>query len=337
MQSAPPVAAPNPVTTAAAQTASNQQTAITQQELNQTNQVNQNGTSTYAQTGVNADGTPQFTQTTALSAPNQQIFSTGQASEQNLADAAKSLTGQAAAQLSTPFSVDQGIADKIDSIGKTQLDPQWAAATTAEDAKLANEGVTPGSEAYNNDMVSFNAAKNSAYNQLYLQGDAQAESESLANQNQNINEISALMSGSQVATPTFSSTPQTSVAGTDVAGITQNSYLDANQQAQQSVAANNATMGGLFGLAGAGAQMVGSMYGVPGKTSDRRLKRDIARVGTLDNGLPVYLYRYKEGGPFEIGLMAQDVEDVHPEAVATMPNGFKAVYYDLATQSAERV
>ncbi len=69
------------------------------------------------------------------------------------------------------------------------------------------------------------------------------------------------------------------------------------------------------------------------KSSDARLKEDIRWVGTLDNGLPVYLYRYKQGGPFEIGLMAQDVEKVTPEAV-TRVNGFKVVNYKMAMESA---
>lgn len=331
MQDAPAVAPPDPTTTAAAQTASNQATATTQTELNRINQVSPTGTSSYSVTGTNADGTPQYTQTTALSAPEQSIFDTGQAAEQNVANAAKSLSANAATTLSTPFNADQAIADKIDSIGKTQLDPQWAASDAKQAATLANEGVQPGSEAYNNAMVSYNAGKNSSYNQLYLQGDAQAQSEALANRNSDVNTLGALMSGSQVATPTFSSVPQTSVAGTDVSGIDQNSYLDANQQAQQSVAANNATMGGLFSLAGTGVQALGAAYGMPAKPSDRRLKTDIKRVGTLDNGLPVYLYRYKSGGPFEIGLMS---DDVPRDTVVTMPSGFEAVRYDLATREA---
>ena len=68
------------------------------------------------------------------------------------------------------------------------------------------------------------------------------------------------------------------------------------------------------------------------KSSDARLKTDVKRVGALDNGLPVYLYRYKNGGPFEIGLMAQDVEKVTPVAV-THVNGFKAVDYKMAVES----
>lgn len=329
MQSAPPVAAPDPVATANAQTASNKSTAITQAELNHTDQTNPTGSSTWQQIGTNADGTPRFQQTTSLSAPEQGIFNTNETTKQNLANIGSTQSAKMGALLNTPFSVDQSIADKITSLGKTNLDPQWAAATTKQQSDLANQGIMPGSEAYDNAMRSFNASKSQAYNNLYLQGDAQAEQESLANRNQPINEISALLSGSQVATPSFQSTPQTSVAGTDVAGITQNAYLDANQQAQQSVAANNAMMGGLFGFAGTGLQAGAYMYG-PGKSSDRRLKTDISRVGTLPNGLPVYLYRYKAGGPFEIGLMAQDVEQVRPHAVVTGADGYKAVRYEEA-------
>jgi hypothetical protein len=244
--------------------------------------------------------------------------------------------------MSTPFNADQAIANKIDSIGKTQLDPQWAANDSKQAAMLANQGITPGSEAYNNAMTSYNAAKNSAYNQLYLQGDAQAQSEALANRNSDVNTLGALLSGSQVNTPTFQSTPQTSVAGTDVAGITQNSYLDANQQAQQSVAANNAMMGGLFSLAGTGATAA-IKYSDPslkeGVDADGREKvgeldtDGREKVGELDNGLPVYLYKYKSGGPPEIGLMADDVEKKVPEAVMGDAFGFRGVNYTAAARA----
>ena len=52
--------------------------------------------------------------------------------------------------------------------------------------------------------------------------------------------------------------------------------------------------------------------------SDRRAKTDIRKVGTLDNGLNVYAYRYKSGGPVQIGVMAQEVAEVNPSAVANI-------------------
>jgi hypothetical protein len=51
--------------------------------------------------------------------------------------------------------------------------------------------------------------------------------------------------------------------------------------------------------------------------------------GTLDNGLPVYTYRYLGNPQIEMGLMAQDVELVNPEAVEEI-SGFKAVHYGRA-------
>lgn len=60
--------------------------------------------------------------------------------------------------------------------------------------------------------------------------------------------------------------------------------------------------------------------------SDIRLKTDIKRVGVTDGGLPVYTYRYVWGGPVQMGVMAQDVEKVMPEAVTEI-SGFKAVDY----------
>jgi hypothetical protein len=60
--------------------------------------------------------------------------------------------------------------------------------------------------------------------------------------------------------------------------------------------------------------------------SDRRVKTDIVRIGAMDNGLPLYSFRYKGKPEFHMGLMAQDVEKVKPEAVIEI-NGIKHVNY----------
>ena len=83
--------------------------------------------------------------------------------------------------------------------------------------------------------------------------------------------------------------------------------------------------------ANAQMQAIGSMASSAMMLSDRRMKRDIKRVGTLDNGLPIYVFRYKAGGPVQIGLMAQDVERVKPHAVGEI-NGVKHVNYGEAVR-----
>lgn len=62
-------------------------------------------------------------------------------------------------------------------------------------------------------------------------------------------------------------------------------------------------------------------------SSDRRLKRDIVKLYDREDGIGVYLYRYIWSPLRYIGVMAQEVLKVKPEAVVTMPDGYYAVYY----------
>ena len=70
---------------------------------------------------------------------------------------------------------------------------------------------------------------------------------------------------------------------------------------------------------------------VPGEgcvfTSDRRLKRDLVALGTLDNGLALYRFRYTWSDIVYVGVMAQDVLLVQPDAVVTGADGFYRVDY----------
>lgn len=61
--------------------------------------------------------------------------------------------------------------------------------------------------------------------------------------------------------------------------------------------------------------------------SDVRLKEDIHRVGTNHLGLGVYRYRYKGLEGIYEGVMAQEVEVMHPDAIHPWPGGYKAVNY----------
>ena len=67
--------------------------------------------------------------------------------------------------------------------------------------------------------------------------------------------------------------------------------------------------------------------------SDKRLKENIRPVGKLDNGLTVYAFNYKGQDVTQIGLIAQEVAEVIPEAVKEGEDGFLRVNYDLATRS----
>lgn len=248
-----------------------------------------------------------------------------------MADIGNSQSAKIGALLNTPLNLNTATEDKINQLGAARLDPRFQKESAALDTSLINKGIRPGSAAWNDAQTQFSQQKNDAYNQLYLTGRGQGAQEALTERNQPINEISALLSNSQVSQPGFTNTPTPGVAPTDVIGAQQQSLNQQNVGYQGELAQNNALMSGLFGLGSAG--LGGWAYG-GFKGSDRRTKTDIKKVGQLDNGQPVYKYRYKNGGLMELGLMAQDVEKSIPDAVIETPEGLKAVDYDRATESA---
>jgi hypothetical protein len=86
---------------------------------------------------------------------------------------------------------------------------------------------------------------------------------------------------------------------------------------QANQAASN--MGGLFNLAGS--------LGSAALLSDRRLKSNIVRIGTHPLGIGVY--EYDIFGTRQRGVMADEVEQVRPEAVITRDDGFQMVNYGM--------
>jgi hypothetical protein len=146
--------------------------------------------------------------------------------------------------------------------------------------------------------------------------------EAYQQRNQPLNEITALLGGSQVQSPSWMNNPQSQIATTDIGGLINQNF---NQQQQNYQTANSnwqSMMGGILGL-GAGAM----------KMSDERLKKNVDRVGTVfafnedaeRKKLPIYEYEYKQGnGERHVGPMAQDVEKVDRGAVHDV-GGRKAI------------
>jgi electron transfer flavoprotein alpha subunit len=61
--------------------------------------------------------------------------------------------------------------------------------------------------------------------------------------------------------------------------------------------------------------------------SDTRLKRDITQLGELDSGINLYRYRYLWSDTIYVGVMAQEVAAVAPEAVQRGAYGYMSVDY----------
>jgi hypothetical protein len=315
--------APDPVKTAEAQAQMNKETAVAQAGLNSTNQVTPYGNLTYSESGTWSDGTPRFTATQTLSPNEQKLYDTNSVTEQNIAQIGQDQSARIGALLSSPVDLsNEAVEGRLAELGQKRLDPMFAQREDQLRTSLLNRGIREGSEAFNREMGQFGQGRNDAYNQLFLSGRGQAVQEALASRNQPINEITALMSGSQVQAPNFVGTPQTPVSGVDYAGLVRDNY-NAKLQSQ------NAMMGGLMGLGG--SLLGGWARGGFPMPSDRRAKEDIRRIGTADNGLPIYVYRYKGQRTHQIGFMADEVREVRPEAVVSV-GGLDHVRYDLAVR-----
>ena len=144
---------------------------------------------------------------------------------------------------------------------------------------------------------------------------AQFLSEQYAQRQAPINEITALMSGSQVQQPTWANTASSQIPTTDYAGLTNNRFSQDMANYQQSSQNFNQIMGGIFGA-------------VSGLTRSDRREKDVGpKLGTIfaagpdgERPLPIHEYKYKDdpAAISHVGPMAQDVEKVDRGAVKTI-------------------
>jgi Chaperone of endosialidase len=72
----------------------------------------------------------------------------------------------------------------------------------------------------------------------------------------------------------------------------------------------------------------GGGRGGGGRRSDLRLKHDIVLLGRLEDGLGYYRFVYNGGHTTYVGVMAQEVQTVVPEAVTHGADGYMQVSYD---------
>jgi hypothetical protein len=328
-----PPAAPNPIMAAGAQTSSDVSTALANAHLNNANVIGPNGSTTFNQNGnfttiAGPDGKtyniPQYEQRTTLSPGQQQIYDQSVSNEIRMGQVAGNQLNKVGDILSSPINTN-GIPGLVGSVNQpglqtsfgandfsadrkrvedamyARLEPRLQQDRASLDSRLRNQGLTPGSEAYNRAMdqtgrdatdarlqvigaggqeqsrlFSMDAQRaafgNASLQQMYqnaLEG-ANLNNQTAAQELQTrmairqapLNEISALMSGSQVNAPQTVSYRPSNLAGTDVMGAIYNSAALNNQNYAQQSAQSNAMIGGLAGLGG--SLITGGMAGGAG-------------------------------------------------------------------------
>lgn len=332
-----PPAPPDYAGAAQAQGAANIEAARAQGQINNPNVYSPYGTQTVTWTGDQ----PTLTQT--LDPQEQAILNQNRQVRQQLGGVA----GQGAQALGNVIGRNVSFAGAPAAPGSATdtrtkvIDAMMARVNEDTDRKAAElnsnlvaAGIRPGTKAYDDQMALLERGRTDARNQAFLasgqeasrdfgmdaQRRQQAISEYLAQRQVPLNEITALLSGSQVqnpfAVPGYAQNAQVAPAPTFAATQALGDYnTDVyNVRAQQAAQLQQ----GLFGLGGAGA--MGFML------SDRRLKSNIVRIGTHPLGIGVY--EYDMFGRRERGVMADEVKAVMPLAVGQLGD-YEAVDYDL--------
>ena len=290
--------------------AANQKLQLMGQYGSMTNQVTPYGKISYAPTYLDNQGNPianpaditdpnmlrQWTQTMTLSPEQQAMYNQNQALNQTLGDIATTGVGQVQRSMDNPLDFSQNQA--LQTPGQLQqqasnaayqnaaqyLDPQFKQSNAQLANRLANQGITQGSEAYNNAMLNAGNAQQQAYesarNQAYIQGMSGAQqqyAQGLGTRQQQIaeqqvlrqdplNTLNAIRSGQQmqvaqmpqvgVSNPAgLNSATQQGTAGPDMLGAVtaQGQYNQGLYNAQSAAAAqtNAAAIGAAGSVIGA--------------------------------------------------------------------------------------
>jgi len=223
--------------------------------------------------------------------------------------------------------------DRVVNNTMARVDTDLGQQREAKQSELIAAGLRPGTEAYEREMTRIDRTRTDALQQAQLAGGQEASrdfgldaerrrtaiAELLAQRQTPLNEVTALMSGSQVSNPFAGGLGYqggATVGAAPVFGAAQAQEQAAQDAYNTRAGAWGNMMSGLFRLGGAA---IGA--------SDRRLKRDIRRIGTHRLGIGLYEWTYVWGERAR-GVMADEVETVLPEAVLTI-NGYKAVNYAM--------
>lgn len=198
----------------------------------------------------------------------------------------------------------------------SRLNPQWAQQGEQMQAQLANQGLDPNSQAYRTASQQFGQQKNDAYssamNNAIGMGTQYGLQQQAQNASQGIQGLNALHGFLNM--PSFGAAGQAQAAPYMSAAEAAAGMLDkTNAQNSQNGA----------DAAGGAMSMVGSIF------SDERLKEDVQRLSAeAEPGIPLASFRFKGGTQRHVGVIAQDVEKVRPDAVHTdAATGFKKVDY----------
>lgn len=265
---------PDPTATSNTQQQYNTTAAQTQNQTNSYNQSNPYGSMTYAADPNSPSG---YTLNTSLSAPNQGLLNTqfgnqGTAGQTagSLFNTAGNLASNAAGMYSQPYDLNaasEATAKNLNSWQQAYNQPIFDQQSSNLEAQLRNQGLAPGTEAYNNAKNLLARNQGDVTNQYLTQNQGQAYSQALQSYQTPLQTVGGLLGEAtgagayaQPTGPTFANTPTAQIQPANYQGAVASNYAG-------QVANNNAMWNGIGQLGGAAVNLatgggVGNLSGM---------------------------------------------------------------------------
>jgi len=303
------------------------------------NQNNPYGSLQYTQTGVGPNGTPIYTANTNLNPVQQSLFDQLMGTKGTAGGQAGSLLSGANYGATTP---DKAIGDMTSGREGQMMasyqagnQPMQQTARQQLDTQLKNQGLNTGEPGYDNAMRSLDTSQTLANNTANANFANQAfgQASSLYGMPLQMAESLGSFGAPQTPNQDFVNAPGLNIQPASTTAGFNSASSALNDQYKNQYGQYGDMMSGLFGL---GTDALGAMSSAGAfapllALSDRSLKRNIKHLGFIANGLPYYSFKYLWSDTPQIGLMADEVEQLHPDAVHRI-GGYKAVDYGKAVK-----
>lgn len=236
---------PDPNVTSQTQQTYNLQAAQAQNKNNSYNQSNPFGSLDYVADPNSPSG---YTIKTALSAPQQGLLDTQVGTQGIAGQTAQNLLRNTSGMYSNaPDLSGKATADKLNQWSQNYLQPIYNQQSSNLEAQLRSQGLTPGSEAYNNAKNLLARNQGDTTNQYLQQNQGQAFGQALQEYQTPLQTIAGLYGAAAPTGPTFQQAPSAQIQPPNYSGAVQNNYTQQMQGYEQ----DNANMGKLL-VAGAG-------------------------------------------------------------------------------------
>lgn len=242
--------APDPTATSNAQQTFNVDAAKQQNQINSTNQTNPYGSMSYVADPNSPSG---YTLQTKLSDPQQNLLNIQTGSQASAGQTAQNLLKNTAGMYSQAPDLSAATGDTAKLLNSWQQQyqqPIFDQQSSNLEAQLRDQGLTPGSEAYNNAKNLLARNQGDVTNQYLTQNEGQAYGQALQNYQLPLQTAGTLFGMSGPTGPTFANTPTASVQPPNYQGAVQSNYQ--NQMQNYENTWNNV---GKLGAAGVGLAM----------------------------------------------------------------------------------